>query len=272
MSKHGIIGRVTQLARANVDAMIDSADDPEQMLDKLVRDYQANIAEAEHAIAQLTGNLGIAEADQREDAAAVGQWTKEAEEASQKADDLRATGEADEADRFDDLARVALERQMIAENDVQTVQHTITAQQESVDKLTNGRDQMTIKLTELVHKRDHPLARSASSRLQIRTRDAARSLDIMDPSSEVAWFEEKVRREEARARGAGGLQASSLDAQFASLADVDNMAQIDERLKALKTGRAMASASAKTHSQAQAQAQAHAEARAQTQAQDQPFR
>ena len=103
MSKHGIIGRVTQLARANVDAMIDSADDPQQMLDKLVREYQANIAEAEHAIAQLTGDLSIAEADQREDATAVGQWTKEAEEASQKADDLRATGEADGADRFDDL-------------------------------------------------------------------------------------------------------------------------------------------------------------------------
>jgi phage shock protein A len=270
MSKHGIIGRVTQLARANVDAMIDSADDPEQLLDKLVREYQANIAEAEHAIAQLSGDLSIAEADQREDATAVGQWTKEAEEASKKADDLRATGEADEADRFDDLARVALERQMIAENDVQTVQHTITAQQESVDKLINGLDQMTIKLAELVRKRDDPLARSGSSRLVFRTRDAARSLDIMDPSSEVAWFEEKVRREEARVRGAGVLQAPSLDAQFASLADVDNMAQIDERLKALKTGRAMASASAKAH--AQAQAQAHVEARAQTQVQDQPFR
>jgi phage shock protein A len=260
MSKHGIIGRVTQLARANVDTMIDSAHDPQQMLNKLVREYQANIAEAEHAIAQLIGNLRIAENDQREDATAVGQWSKEAEEASQKADNLRATGAADEADRFDDLARVALERQMIAENDVQTVQHIITAQQESIDKLTDSLDQMTIKLTELARKRDRPLARSGRPRLQARTQDEARSADIMDPSSEVAWFEERVRREEARARGAGVVQASSLDAQFASLADVDNMAQIDERLKALKTGRAMASASAKAHAQAQARAQ------------DQPFR
>lgn len=270
MSKHGIVGRVTQLARANVDTMIDSAQDPQQMLDKLVREYQANIAEAEDAIRQLLGNLRIAESDQREDAATIGQWSKEAEEASQKADDLRARGEADEADRFDDLARIALERQMIAEHDVETVQHTITAQKESVDKLSNGLDQMTIKLTGLAHRRDRPLARSGSPRIQARIPDAASRVDIMDPSSEVAWFEEKVRREEARARDAGVLQASSLDAQFASVTDVDNMAQIDERLKTLKTGRAIASASAKA--QAQAHSQAQAQTRAQARAKDQPFR
>jgi phage shock protein A len=43
MPKQGIIGRVMQLARANVNAMIDSAEDPQKMLDQLVRDYSANI-------------------------------------------------------------------------------------------------------------------------------------------------------------------------------------------------------------------------------------
>ena len=41
MSQQGIVGRVMQLARANVNAMIDSAEDPQMMLDQLVRDYSA---------------------------------------------------------------------------------------------------------------------------------------------------------------------------------------------------------------------------------------
>jgi phage shock protein A len=267
MSKHGIIGRVTQLARANVSAVIDSADDPRQVLDQLLGEYTANIAEAEQAIAQLLGSLRVAEHDQREDAAAARRWSKEAEAASQRADKLRATGDAIEADRFDDLARVAIERQMIAENDADSVQHTIAAQHESIGKLEYGLGEMRIRLLELERK----LGPAAADRSRTRPPGATgvspgadSSGDILDPVSEVARFEAKVRREEARVAGAGvGADAdapptSPLDAQFAGLDDLSNAAEIEERLLALKAGRAMASAKAKV----KAQAEAH----------DQPFR
>jgi phage shock protein A len=251
MSKHGIIGRVTQLARANVDAIIDAAQDPQQMLDQLLRDYAANIAEAEQAITQLGRNLRIAQDDQLEDAKAAAQWSKEAEAASQKADELRATGAAIEADRFDSLAKVALERQMIAENDVETIEHTIGAQNESVERLTNGLEEMAIRLSEITRKRNSQPARSHGPQPRAWIKDAVRNIDIMDPSSEVALFEEKVRREQARVGGSGELR-SSLDTQFASPDDLDDTAEIEERLKALKTGRAMASARAKAQDQDQA--------------------
>jgi phage shock protein A len=250
MSKQGIVGRVMQLARANVNAMIDSAEDPQKMMDQLVRDYSANISEAEQAIAQTIGSLRMIEDDQAEDAKAAQQWGKKAEAASKKADELRTTGNASEADKFDDLARVALERQMTAENDVVTVQHTIDAQNESVEKLKAGLSQMKIKLSDLQHKRNSLVARARSAQAQNRMQEAVRSVDIMDPASEVGRFEEKVRREEAKVRGQEELSASSLDAQFASLDDADNQAEIENRLKALKAGRAMATATAKAQDQA----------------------
>jgi phage shock protein A len=240
MSKQGIIGRVMQLARANVNAMIDSAEDPQKMLDQLVRDYSANISEAEQAVAQLIGNLRMAEEDQQEDARAVVQWNRKAEAASQKADELRATSDAAEADKFDDLARVALERQMIAENDVETMQHTITAQNESVEKLKNGLDQMKIKLSELKHKRDSLVMRSRSAEAQSHLQEAVRRVDIMDPSSEVNRFEEKVRRQEAMVAGHEEIEASSIDAQFAGLEDDADQSEIEDRLRALKAGRSAA--------------------------------
>jgi phage shock protein A len=240
MSQQGIVGRVMQLARANVNAMIDSAEDPQMMLDQLVRDYSAHISAAEQAIAQTIANLHMIEEDQKEEAKAAQQWGKKAQAASKKADEMRSSGSAKEADTFDDLARVALERQMAAENDVVVVQHTIDAQNESVDKLKGGLDQMKIKLHDLQRKRDNLVARSRSARAQEHVQHALKSIDIMDPTSEVGRFEEKVRREEARVRGHEEIEASSLDAQFASLEDADNKSEIESRLRALKSGRAAA--------------------------------
>ncbi len=92
MSQQSIVGRVMQLARANTHAMIDSAEDPQKMLDQLVRDYSAHISAAEQAIAQTIANLRMIEEDQKEEAKAAQQWGKKAQAASKKADELRATG------------------------------------------------------------------------------------------------------------------------------------------------------------------------------------
>jgi len=265
MSKHGIIGRVTQLARANVDAIITSAQDPQRMLDQLVWAYTTNVAEAEQAIVQLTDNLRLAADDQQEDARAVAAWGRKAEAASQGADERRAAGEAVDADRFDHLARAALGRQMLAENDVEIVQHIITAQYESIDKLSHDVSQMKSKLTGLKHRQDTmapgPASTASASTASASTgpantevplQGAITMIEIMDPSSEVTLFEEEVRQAEARAHDAAARPASPLDAQFPALDDIDK-AEIEERLKAVKAGRAMASVQAKVRAQAQDQ-------------------
>jgi phage shock protein A len=255
MSKHGIIGRVTQLARANVDAIITSAQDPQRMLDQLIGAYTTNVAEAEQAIVQLTDNLRLAADDQQEDAWAVAAWGRKAEVASQGADELRAAGEADDADRFDHLARAALGRQMIAENDVEIVEHIITAQHESIDTLSHGVSQMKSKLTGLKRRQDALApgsASTASATTGVPLQGAITMIEIMDPSSEVTLFEEEVRQAEARSRDAAEWPASPQDAQFPALDDMDKAA-IEERLKAVKAGRAMASVQAKVRAQAQDQ-------------------
>ena len=67
--KQSIIGRISQLAKANINALLDRAEDPAKMLDQLIRDYTNSIAEAETAVAQTVGNLRLAEKDHEEDVA-----------------------------------------------------------------------------------------------------------------------------------------------------------------------------------------------------------
>ncbi|MFE7549425.1 PspA/IM30 family protein [Streptomyces gardneri] len=235
MSKQTILGRVTQLAKANINALLDQAEDPQKMLDQLIRDYSSNISEAEEAVAATIGNLRLMEQDHQEDVEAAKEWGGKALAASRKADELRAGGQAAEADRFDNLAKVALGRQLQSEKEARTAEPTIAAQTEVVAKLRAGLDQMKAKLGELRAKRDELVARDKSAQAQNRMMDAVKSIDVLDPTSELSRFEDKVRREEAKAMGKQELAASSLDAQFEQLDALGDTAEIEARLAALKT-------------------------------------
>ncbi|MFF8842766.1 PspA/IM30 family protein [Streptomyces sp. NPDC015127] len=236
MTKQTVLGRVARLAKANINALLDQAEDPQKMLDQLIRDYTDNVAEAEQAIAGSIGNLRLMEQDHEEDVEAAREWGGKALAASRKADELRAAGRTVDADRFDNLAKVALGRQLQSEKEARTAEPVIAAQTEVVDRLRSGLEQMKSKLTELRAKRDELVARAASAQARNRMLDAVKSIDVLDPTSDLGRFEDKVRREEARALGREELAASSLDAQFEELDAAGDSAEIEARLAALKSG------------------------------------
>ena len=234
MAKQSIIGRITQLAKANINALIDQAEDPQLMLDQLVRDYSDNIADAENAIAQTIGNLRLLEDDHREDVKTAEDWGRKALAASQKGDELRVAGNTVDADKFDALAKVALTRQLQSENEARDAEPSIASQTEIVEKLKSGLNSMKEKLGQLTRKRDELAARAKTVEAQTAVHDALKSIDVLDPTSDLGRFEDKIRREEAKVRGQEELAASSLDAQFESLDDIGELTEVDARLAQLK--------------------------------------
>jgi len=215
---------------------LDSAEDPQKMLDQLVRDFSNSIAEAESAIAETIGNLRLLERDHQEDIQSATEWGNKALAASRKADQLRAGGNAVDADKFDNLAKIALQRQMSEENEARAIAPTIATQTEVVDKLKDGLNGMKQKLGELKSKRSELLARAKTAEAQNKVHDAVKSIDVLDPTSELGRFEDKVRRQEALAAGKAELAASTLDAQFESLEDVGQLTEVEARLAMLKAG------------------------------------
>ena len=236
--KQSIFGRITQLARANINALIDQAEDPQKMLDQLVRDFTSSIADAEKAIAQSIGNLRLAEQDYNEDVAASRDWGQKALAASSRADQFRNAGDTANADKFDNLAKVALGKQLTAEQEVRDAEPVIAAQRETVEKLKSGLAQMKDKLGELKTKRDQLVARAKAAQAQAQVHDAISSINVMDPTSELSRFEDKVRRDEALVLGQAEIASSSLDAQFAELDAAEDTIEVETRLAALKAGTA----------------------------------
>ena len=218
--KQSILGRISTLVRANINALIDQAEDPQLMLDQLVRDYTNSIAEAESAVATTIGNLRLMEQDHDADVAAAQDWGLKAQAASAKADQLRAAGNAADADKFDNLAKVALSKQITSENEAKQAEPTIASQNAVVEQLKTGVQQMHDKLDQLISKRDELVARAKTADAQQQVHDAVKSINVLDPTSELGRFEDKVRRQEAQVAGQQELDASSLDSQFESLDDL----------------------------------------------------
>jgi phage shock protein A len=94
------------------------------------------------------------EEDSREAGRTAEEWSAKAAAAAKKGQELRAGGNAAEADKFDNLTRVALKRQIDFEYEVKQLAPTIAQQTEIVDRLKGGLENMKGKLGELRCKRD----------------------------------------------------------------------------------------------------------------------
>jgi phage shock protein A len=236
VTQSSILGRIGQLVRANINAILDDAEDPEKMLDQLVRDFTNNIAEAEGAVAQTIGNLRLVEDDAREAREAVNEWGSKAAAASRRADELRAEGNATEADRFDGLAKIALRRQIGFEEQATTLETQAAQQTELAEKLKDGLNKLRARREELVQKRDELISRAKMAQAQQQVQTSLKSVSVLDPTSELSRFEERIRRQEAQVRGMEEVAASSLDEQFASLESMDDEVEVETRLAQLKAG------------------------------------
>ncbi len=58
----------------------------------------------------------------------------------------------------------------------------------------------------------------------------------MDPTSDLNRFEERIRREEAMARGMAEVGTSSMEEQFAQLESSEDELEVEARLAQLKSG------------------------------------
>lgn len=226
-----ILGRVSQLVRANVNELIDHAEDPGKMTAQLVRDYTNQIAEVQTAVAQAIGNVRMTEGDRDNAAGAAADWGSKGTATSRKAD---AATDPAEKDRLNGLARIAFGKQIIYEAQAKTLGTAADAGNQQADALKEGLRKMESTLDTLKSKRDELAARSQLANAQVTVQRTLSSVSVTDPTSELSRFEDKVRRQEALATGMAEVAGSGIDQQFATLDDDANSAEVEERLAASK--------------------------------------
>ncbi|WP_311197893.1 PspA/IM30 family protein [Ornithinimicrobium sp. INDO-MA30-4] len=93
---------------------------------------------------------------------------------------------------------------------------------------------MKSKLEDLKARRSQLIARARSAEAQSKVQNAMSALDVMDPTSDLSRFEQRIKQEEALVQGRAEAQATTLEDQFDELEEVGHQSEIEARLAALK--------------------------------------
>jgi phage shock protein A len=200
----GILDRLSTILRANINAMLDQAEDPEKTLDQLIRDMRDAIGQARGQVAEMIAQEKLLEADMERNMNLAREWGGKAELAVSR--------------NADSLAREALRRKIDYEKNGQAYAHQLQSQQEVVTKLKHDLEELEQKYESAVRNREALIARHRRAVAQQKVAQTAAQLTTMDPTSELGRMEERIRMEEARAAALTEVQRRpNLEEQFAAL-------------------------------------------------------
>lgn len=215
----GIIDRISQLARANINDMLDRAEDPEKMLNQILRDMETNIKQAREQVAMMIAQEKEIEGDLAHTRKLAGEWGAKAKRAVDAGKD--------------DLAREALRRKRDNDETTAVYESQLETQKQTVAKLKQQLQALESKYQSTLSHRDTLIARQRRAHAQVKVAETLSEFSPMDPTADLDRMERKIRGAEAKAAAVTEMGDESLDAQFRELDyDVD----IEAELAALKGG------------------------------------
>ena len=220
----GVIDRVSRLVRANVNDLLDQAEDPEIMIDQILRDMESNIGDARKQVAAMIAQEKELEYERDETRKLSDAWGDKAQRAVDASKD--------------DLAREALRRQKDYGDNASLYNQQLDLQSQAVTKLKSQLAALEAKYEQTRSQRDTLVARQKRARAQAQISESlGGNFTSLDPSSDLDRMERKIRSQEAQTAAMLDMQDDSIDAQFAEL-DYDS--DIEDRLAALKSGKTAA--------------------------------
>ena len=213
----GILDRMTRLIRANVNDMVDRAEDPAKMLDQLIREMNDQIHMARGQVAAMIAQEKELQMDYEQSAKHASEWDRKAELAVTQGKD--------------DLAREALRRKRDNDEHAQVYASNLQSQQEMVTKLKGQLQQLEAKYESARANRDVLIARQRRAEAVQKVSSTMSGLKSLEPGEELDRMERRIRSNEAKALAEQDLASDSMAAQFAEL---DSGLEVEDDLAKLK--------------------------------------
>ncbi len=212
-----LLDRVSTLIRANLNDLIDKAEDPEKMIKQVILDMQNQLLQVKTQVAISIADLHLLEKKQKENEAKMAEWMRKAELAVAK--------------NSDELARAALERHKSHQQLAESFKEQVSDQGTQVESLKAALRKLEQKLSEAENKSELLMAQHRRARASGKASDAG--LALADPSKAATFdrMKQKVMRGEALSQAKAELVNDDLDDRFAHL---EKEEEIERMLVALK--------------------------------------
>ena len=216
-----LLDRVSTLIRANLNDLIDRAENPEKLIKQVLLDMENQLLQLKTQVAVSIADQHMLEKKQKENEAAAADWLRKAERAVDK--------------NQDDLARVALERNQSTQQLAQSYHEQVQDQAAQVEILKSALLRLEQKLAEAKSKKDMLLARHRRSMV---TRRANRAQQAMGDRSKTATFErlkDRVMHSEAASHAETELLSDDVGEKLAKLEREDDIERMLAELKSRRS-------------------------------------
>jgi phage shock protein A len=212
-----IFGRIRDLLSANINSLLDSAEDPEKMANEYLRQLTSEEYEVKTSVAQAMADASRLNRLEAQYMAETSSWDNKAAAA------LRAGDET--------LAKAALSRKVQANKLFTEYREQSDAQEEQVGKLQEALVQLQTRIAETRAKRDLIVAKKNRAQTQEAIQRTVQGVSDINALDKLDQLEQRVDERLDRAEAMTKLQGDTLDNKFR---DLERETEVDAELAELK--------------------------------------
>lgn len=217
-----LLERVSTLVRANLNDLVDRAEDPEKMIKQVILDMQNQLMQVKTQVAISMADQHVLEKKLAESQENQRQWMKRAEIALDKSDDV--------------LARAAVERSMSYKGLAESYHQQVEDQKAQVENLKTALLKLQQKLSEAQTKADVLIAQHRRSRALGKATEAKNAMGDNSNAAAFDRMKNKVQHSEAAAEAAAELHTDDLNDRFAAMEKEQEIDRLLQELKAKRNG------------------------------------
>ena len=212
----GLMERVSALVRANLNDLIDKAEEPAKMLKQVILDMENQMMQVKTQVAIAIADEHLLAKKEKDNDAKIAEWMRKAELAVDKGDD--------------ELARVALERAETCRRMAEALDEQITDQRTQTESLRGALRKLEHKLIEARNRSELLIAQHRRARAVRRAAEAQISIGSDKHALTTERMKRKIEHDDAVGT-ATVIMATSVDDRFEALERDDRIERLLSELK-----------------------------------------
>jgi len=213
-----LLERVSTLVKANLNDLIDKAEDPEKMIKQVILDMQNQLLQVKTQVAIAIADQHLLEKKKNEHNDKTAEWMRKAELAVDK--------------KQDDLARAALQRVESYRELSASFEQQLADQTVQVENLKSALRKLEQKLAEAQGKADLLVAQQRRARAVSKASDAHIAMGDGSKAATFDRMKRKVAHTEAVGQAKAEIAADNIEDRLAALEKEDRIEQLLAEMKA----------------------------------------
>ncbi|HKQ88907.1 MAG TPA: PspA/IM30 family protein [Candidatus Acidoferrales bacterium] len=215
-----LLERVSTLIRANLNDLVDKAENPEKVIKQVILDMENQYLQVKTQVAIAIADLHMLQKKKDEYQESMSEWMRKAEKSV--------------VIQQDELARAALERYRNFRQMAQGYAEQVDDQQAQVEGLKNALQKLEQKLVQAKAKKDLLIARHRRSQVAGKANQAQAAIGAGAKAAAFDRMSEKVLRAEAIGEAHKELTGENVDDQFAELEKNEEVERLLAEIKGRK--------------------------------------